>query len=361
MLAAAALAGLAGGCAHRAASDEDESAPANYAVAQVTLTRVARADISQMIALTGTLAALPNQDVRVSSLVAGRIAEMNVAEGDAVRTGQVLARLDDRTYRDQLQQTEAAAAQAKATLENAVATLKRNEDLFQRGIAARKDLEDARTQENVAAAAMRQAEAVLELARLQVARTEVASPLNGRVAKRFVNLGEQVDGTAAQPVVEVANLNEVELLGNLPAAYLAKVSIGETLIVTTDALPGKTFPGRIVAVSPAVDPATNVGLVRIRLANPGGLLRLGMFLTTQVPVEAHKNALTVPPQAIYKNENGQPRVFLVDKDSATAAPVRLGIETSDRVELLDGVKEGDTVIFTGGYGLGDKAKVSVKP
>ncbi len=352
----------AAGCSHKSAAD-DAGAEAS-AKAEVTLTKVARADISQMLTLTGTAAAPPNQDIKVSALVSGRVAELNVAEGDRVHAGEIVAKLDDRTYHDQLQQAEAAVEQAKANLDNAKLSHARNEDLFQRGIAARKDLEDARTQESVAQAAMRQSEAALELARLQLARTEIRSPINGMVAKRFVSGGEQVDGTSAQPIVEVANLQLVEFLGNAPAQYLAKMHPGERVTVTTEAVPDKKFDGNIVAISPSVDPATGVGLVRIRVPNSSGLLRLGVFLSADIPVETHKKALVVPVEAIYRDEEGEKRVFVANGDSATAVPVKIGIETKDQAELLPGdeggIKEGDTIILTGGYGLGDKAKIEVK-
>src|SRR5579863_7358452 len=228
---------LAAGCSRQSA-DEDVGAPAKP---DVTLTSVVRADISEMLSLNGTAAALPNEDVRVSALVPGRIAELSVAEGDRARVGQVVARLDDHSYRSQLLQAEAGEQQAKANFENAQLSHTRDEDLFQRGIVARKDLEDARTQESVAAATLKQAEAALELAKLQVARCEILSPLNGEVAKRFVSVGEQVDGTAAQPIVEVTNLQEVEFLGNAPAMYLAKLHPGEPVVVTTESAPGEKF------------------------------------------------------------------------------------------------------------------------
>lgn len=360
LLTGAVLSALAAGACSSRITEEASNLTAT---AQVTLTRVVRADISQTLSLTGTAAAPPNQDVRVSALVPGRIAELTVAEGDAVKAGQILAKLDDRTYRDQLQQAEAALQQAKANLDNVKLSHARNEDLFQRGIVARKDLEDSRTQESVAAAALQQAQAALELARLQVARSEIVSPLSGVVAKRFVSVGEQVDGTAAQPIVEVANLRQIEFLGNAPAMYLAKMRPGESVDVTTEAAPGKKFPGRVVAVSPSVDPATGVGFVRIRVPNAGGLLRLGIFLSAEIPIDTHSHALTVPPEAIYRDETGQPRVFVVKQDSATAVPVKIGIETRYRVELADaaGIKEGDSIILTGGYGLGDKAKIQTQP
>jgi len=345
------------GCSHPSADDETGSVAAS---AEVTLTRVVRADISDTLTLTGTAAAPPNADVRVSALVPGRIADLVVAEGDRVRAGQMLAKLDDRPYRDQLRQAEAAQQQAKANLENAQLAQKRNEDLFQRGIAARKDLEDARTQGSVAAAALQQTEAALELARLQLTRTQILSPLNGVVAKRFVSVGEQVDGTAVQPIVEVANLREIEFQANAPASYLGKMRSGEPVRLTGVAGGDKEVLGRVVAISPAVDPATGVGLVRIRVPNSDGILRLGMFLSAQVAVDTHAHALVVPPEAVYRDETGEPRVFVVTQDTATAVPVKLGIETKDHVELLAGVNEGDTVVLLGGYGLGDKARVRVK-
>ncbi|MGA8365937.1 MAG: efflux RND transporter periplasmic adaptor subunit [Candidatus Acidiferrales bacterium] len=358
LLGAAILTAAMAGCSHNAA--DDESGAAASARAEVTLTRVARADISRVVTLTGTAGALLNQDVRVSALVAGRIVDLKVAEGDRVAIGELLAKLDDLPYRDQLQQAEAAAQQAKASWENAQLAFQRNEDLFNRGIAARKDMEDARTEQSVAAAALRQAEAALELAHLQVARTRILSPLNGEVVKRFVSVGEQVDGTGTQPIVEVANLRDVEFLGNAPAMYLAKMHPGDLVEVTSQSMPGENFPGRVVAISPAVDPVTGLGLVRIRVPNPGGVLRMGVYLSADIPIETHAHALVVPPEAIYRNEAGEPRVFIVNGDTAMAVPVKLGIETKDRIELLSGVKEADTVILRGGYGLGDQAKIQVQ-
>ncbi len=348
-------------CSRKAASDEDASPDKLETVAEVTLTHVTRADISSMLTVTGTVAALPNQDVKVSSLVAGRIARLNVTEGDHVRQSQVLAAIEDRPYQDQFRQAQAAVEQARANLENAKLNRDRNETLFQRGIAARKDLEDARTQVSVNEAALSQAEAQLSLAKLQISRTHVLSPISGIVVKRFVSDGEQVDGTAGQPIFEVANLAPAELYANVPADYLGRIHLAQTLAISTDAFPGRSFSGRVVAISPAVDSSTNVGLVRIRIDNRDGLLRLGMFLSASIPLETHSNALVVPPQAIYRDEQGQPHIFSIEGDNATAVPVKLGIENADKVELLSGGKEGETVILAGGYGLGDKAKIKVQP
>ncbi len=353
---------LASACSPKTGGDADEAGGKSpEQVATVTVTKVTRGEITSWLTITGTVAALPNQDVRVSSLVPGRIAKMLATEGDRAHAGQVLAKIEDRPFLDQIQQAEASVAQANANLDNAQLSLTRNEDLFKRGIAARKEFEDARTLVSVDQAALKQAEASMSLARLQLSRTEVRSPLDGTVVKRFLSDGEQVDGTGAMPIFEVADLRQVELFGNVPANYLGRARAGQTLPVSSDAFPGKVFSGRIVAISPAVDPATNVGQVRIRIANPRGLLRLGVFLSAQLALDVHTNALLVPSAAIYRDADGQPEVYRVESDAATAEPVKLGIETADRTEILAGAKVGETVILTGGYGIEKQAKVKVQP
>jgi RND family efflux transporter MFP subunit len=347
------------GCSKSSGADEAAAAKKEDAPTQVTVTKVTRADISRMLQLSGSVAAVPNRDVKVSSLVPGRVAELTVAEGDRVSAGQVIAKIDDHSFRDQVAQAEAGEAQAQANVDNAKLNLARNEDLVQRGIAARKDLEDARTESSVTAAALKQMQATLSTARLQVSRTEIHSPIAGTIVKRFVSGGEQVDGTAAAPIVEVANLAEVELNANVSATDLVTMKEGQSLHLTSALLPGKTFNGQIVGISSAVDPVSNAGVVRIRIPNGGGTLRLGMFLGAQVPVETHPRALTIPAGSIYRGEDGAARVFVVQGDTANVAPVTLGLETPDRVEVLSGLNDGDTIILTGGYGLSDKAKVSV--
>lgn len=347
---------LVSGCSGGASDQPADS----QMTAEVTVTKVARGDIRQTAAVSGNVVALPNKDVKVSSLVAGRITSLNVAEGDRVRAGEVLATIDARASQDDLRKAQAALAQAQATVHNAQQNVTRDQTLFDRGIVAGKALEDAKTALSVAEAAENQAKAGEETSARQLEQTRILSPLSGVVAKRFASIGEQVDGTAAQPIVEVANIGEVELSGNLPASYLAKIHLGETLPIMSDALPGQAFDGRIVAISPSVDPATNVGSIRIRIANPKGTLKLGMYLNAQVPVETHANALTVPPQAIYHDAAGHTRVYEVAGDIAKAVDVKLGIDTKDRVEILSGVKEGETVILDGGYGLGETTKIKVK-
>lgn len=362
VLAAGVLLALAAGaCAGRASSDEDDEreGPSGDAVAEVTVTRVARSDVQRMLSVSATVSALPNRDVRVGTLVGGRIATLTVAEGDEVRAGQLLARIDDRPYRDELEQADAALARTRAEAENARLALAREEGLLDRGISARKDFEEARTQADVRAAEVRQAEAAASVARRQLERTEIRSPLAGRVVRRFVSVGEQVEASSAQPVVEVADPSEIELIANIPSDELVRLRTGDAIDVSTSGAAGAGRSGVVAGISPAVDPATNTGVARIRVRNGDGHFRLGMFLEIRIPAETRRGVLTAPLGAVYRGADGRPRVYRVEGDLATAVPVALGIEAAGRVELVSGVAEGDTLILDGGYGLGDTGRVRV--
>jgi len=349
---------LVSGCGKH--GDSQDSANETGPVPEVTVTKVKRAALDSTLAVNGNLTGPPNRDARVAALVPGRVAHVLVAEGDVVHEGQVLAELESSQLQDQVRQAEAAVAQTKANLENAKITAQRNEGLLQRGIAARKEVEDARTQVAVNDAALRQAEASLSVSKIQLSRAEIRAPFAGTVVRRFVGVGDQVDGTAAQPVVEVANVDSLELLGTVPASRLNSIKVGEDFNFQTDAVQGTTFKASVAAILPAVDPTTNNGTVRIRIPNPKRLLKVGQYLSIALPIKENGSQLVVPKRSIYPDETGEPHVYRVKSDEAESVAVQLGVQTSDSAEILSGLNEGDTVIVDGGYGLPEKAKVHVK-
>jgi membrane fusion protein (multidrug efflux system) len=353
-------AALAVGCTFAACgkkSSDEEPAAAEVPTIVADVAKVTRGTLTDELVVRGAIAAAPNDDVKVSALVAGRVEAVTVAEGDAVRQGQAIAELDRRPFDDQRRQAAAALEQARAQLENARLNLQRNQQLFERGISAGKEVEDARTQMAAAQAAVEQATALLNTADRNVERVHVRSPIAGRVVKRMVSVGEQVDGTAAQPIVEVANLERAELAANLQSEYLSRVKVGQSVSVRTDAFPGRTFAGAILAIAPAVDPATNAALVRIRVTNGGGLLKVGLFAEARVRLGEHADALVVPPSALVRDQRGT-AVYVVSGDLAERTAVTVGIEHADAIEIVSGLKEGQTVLTSSVYGLGEKAKLA---
>lgn len=338
-----------------------ESAKDSAPTPEVTLTTVRRGSVSQTLLVSGNLTALPNRDAKIAALVPGRIQSVLVTEGAMVHEGQMVASLDCTSFHDQLVQAEGAVAQAKANVENAKLASDRAEGLLQRGIAARKEVEDAKTQYSVYQSQLKQAEAAAAVSRSQVERCSLRAPFAGTVVHRFLGAGEQVDGTSAQPVLEIADIETLELLGTAPASRLSAVAKGNKFTFATPAVPGTTFRAQILDVLPAVDPATDNGSVRIRIENPKHLLKLGMFVSVDLSLNQAEPTLIVPKQAVYPDETGDPHVYRVKGDEAEFVPVQLGIQTKDEAQILSGVQEGDTVILSGGYGLPDKARVHSKP
>jgi RND family efflux transporter MFP subunit len=346
---------ICGACGSKEGDEATE--PVEVPTITADVAQVGRKTLAEELTVRGTVAAVPNEDVKVSSLVAGVINELSVAEGDSVAAKQIIARIDRRPLEDQRRQASAAVDQAKAQVENARLNLTRTEQLFQRGIAAGKEVEDARTQMAAAQSALEQTAASLNTANLQIERADVRSPIGGQIVKRMVSVGEQVDGTAAQPIVEIANLDRVEIAANVPAEQLTRVKVGQAATMSTEAYAGHTFKGSVIAVAPAVDPATNAALVRIRITNANRLLRVGVFAEARLQLAEHANALVVPPSAIVRNEEGA-AVYVVQGDIAQRTPVKVGLEQPGAVEILEGVTEGQTVLTSSVYGLGDKARLA---
>jgi membrane fusion protein (multidrug efflux system) len=185
----------------------------------------------------------------------------------------------------------------------------------------------------------------------------VTSPIAGAVVKRLVSVGEQVDGTGSQPLLEVANLDVLELAANVPSERLAAIRVGQKVDIVSDAYGDRSFAGEIVAIAPAVDPTTNAALARIRVANAGRLLKVGMYAQARVRVGERKGALTVPPSAVSKNEEGEAAVYVVSNGVAQRTVVKVGLEVSGAVEVLSGVSEGQPILVSAVHGLGDKAKL----
>jgi RND family efflux transporter MFP subunit len=169
-----------------------------------------------------------------------------------------------------------------------------------------------------------------------------------------------VDGTAAQPVVEVASVDSLELLGTVPAPRLNSIKVGEDFSFQTEEIPGTTFKASVGAVLPAVDPATNNGTVRIRITNTKHLLKVGEYLSVALPMRENGTQLVVPKQSVYPDESGEPHVYRVSGNEAESVAVQLGVQTSDSAEVLSGLTDGDTVIVNGGYGLPEKVTVRIK-
>src|SRR5882724_708307 len=390
-------------------------------VVEVEVAASQRAEVRAYVEGGGTLNALPGREASFSGATAGKVTHVLVQVGQHVTTGQTLAELDRSVLAAQVRQAQAALLQAQATAaqartvsgapsqtiaadqirqaEAALRTAQANETLaqsnltrqrrlFERGIAPRKDVDDAETQAKVTQAAVRQAEsalaaarvnatkglgeartqssvaagaveaaqAALDVARAELGRAAIRSPITGTVTKRAVNDGEAVD--PAMPAFEVIDSSSLDVVANLPAGYLGRVKTGDLATVHVEPLPDKEFSGGVVQVAPSVDPQTNTVAVRVRLANPDGELKAGIFATARIAVEIHENALVVPQTALVV-EGDETFVFVPVGEKVEKRKVTVGIRDGDDAEITEGLKDNERVVTTGAYGLGDGTKIKI--
>jgi RND family efflux transporter MFP subunit len=337
-------------CACHRGGGEEEQAPS---AVLVTTVKAARGDVSSAVEAAGDLAAVPGSDVKLGPLVAGRLAEVAVGEGDKVQPGQILASLDLTPLRDALAQAEAQLGQARAQEANARSRLQRAEKALAAGVAAAQEVEDNRLALATAQAAVRTAQAAVSTARNQLARSELRAPFAGVVAHVFVAPGEPVDANKA--VVEVARTEELEVRAPIAPATAAGLKVGQRADVRVDGFPGQTFAARVVALAPTIDPVTGAALVRLRVDNGKGALRLGAFAHARIERELRHDVLRVPRAALLGGE--QPALEVVESGKSKRKPVQIGAQDESFAEIASGLSEGEIVIVQGAYALPDGTPV----
>jgi membrane fusion protein, multidrug efflux system len=271
--------------------------------------------------------------------VAGRIAQIGFADGQRIKKGQLLFQLDDVLQQAELKQAEAQVSIARANL-------KRNRELMAEKFVSQRAVEESE-------AALQVAEAQMALAQARLGRMRIVAPFDGAVGIRNVNLGDYVKDGADLVNLEDASTLLVDF--RLPERYQAKLMVGQPVKVELDALPGKAFTAKVQAADPLVDANGRSVLVRAVLAAaPGSPLRPGLFARTTTVFATNDAALVVPEEAIVP-QAGKQYVFVLDAEGegegrkllSRRAEVKLGIRRANSVQVLDGVKAGDTVVVAG--------------
>jgi HlyD family secretion protein len=332
----------------------------------VELAKASRATIQSEITVVGNL--IGQATVSVAPRAAGRVESVSVKLGDRVSRGQRLAKIEDFEIQEQVKQAEAAQLVSEATIRQREADLKlaqtnadRSRNLFERQLLPKQTLDDneARYQSAVAAldlarAQASQSKARLDELRINLANTNIVSPVNGYVSKRAVDPGAFVSQNA--PVVDVVDISTVRLVANVVEKDLKELQTGNSTRVEVDAFPGEAFMGRIARVSPVLDPATRTAPIEIEIPNPTARLKPGMYARVSVTTSTRKEALVVPATAVV-DLGGRRGVFTPLNESAVFRALDLGTEQNDIVEVLGGLDVGDTVITTGSSALRDGDRI----
>ena len=335
----------------------------------VEVATASKSQIENELLVVGNL--IGDATVSVVPRVGGRMQDISVRLGDAVRRGQRIAKIEDFELQEQLKQQEAALEVSKATIRQREADLQlaetnaeRSRNLFARQLLPKQTLDDtearyqaALAQLDLARAQNSQSMARLEELRIQMTNTVVVSPVNGFVSRRSADPGAFVSQNA--PIVEVVAIDRVRLIANIVEKDLSQMQPGDPTQVEVDAFPGEMFEGRIARVSPVLDPSTRTAPIEVEIPNPGYRLKPGMYARVRITTDERKEALVVPSNAVV-DFGGRRGVFVAtESDTVLFRPVTVGIENDAVVEVLQGVEDGDRVVTTGAAALRDGDRVIV--
>jgi RND family efflux transporter MFP subunit len=323
----------------------------------VELGAAKRGDVQAHLTVVGNLIGL--QTVDIAPRTGGRLLSVNVQLGDRVRRGQVLAKVEDREIVEQVRAAEASQEVAKATIRQREADLNvaklnfdRSKNLFERQLLAKQSLDDAESrflaaqaQLDLSTAQLSQNAARLEELKINLQHTSVTSPVDGFVGKRSVDPGAMVNTNTA--IASVVDISRLRLIVNVVERDLKLVNSGDTAAVEVDAYPGEKFSGRIARVAPVLDPATRTAQMEVEIPNNDNKLKPGMYARINLTVEDRKNTLVVPKNAVIDFESKRGVWQPNGENRAQFIPVTLGIEGSDQIEVLTGLKEGDKFVTTG--------------
>ncbi len=305
----------------------------------VEITDVKAQDVADKFEVVGTIEAI--EEVTIVSEIDASVISLPFSEGSFINKGGLIAQLDDSQLSAEVNRTEALYDQSKTSYN-------RIKLIVDQKAGSPQDLDDA-------LANLKVAEANIELAKARLAKTRIVAPFSGNIGTRKVSVGAFL--RIGQPITELANLNEIRVGFSAPERFLAQLKKNAAVIVSSTVFPGYEIKGRIIAIEPILDSETrNVNIVA-RVQNPGQKFRPGMSANVSAILSERLKALIIPNEAVFAKGN-QSFVYVVGKDSSVyAAPITLGLQTSEVVEVVNGLKDGMQVVRAGHQKLFDGAKV----
>lgn len=304
------------------------AAPAAARAVLVRTAPPAVESVDDVVELPGDL--LPARRAVLAAEVSGRVEAVAVDLGDPVRRGQSLVRIDTRALQQQVAEAESVHRQAGAQLQRA-------RNLFEKQSITQKNLLDAITNEEVAAAR-------LASARLELSKSRIAAPWNGQVGERHVEVGDFA--APGQPLLTLVDASPLKVRAAAPAADVPFLEVGKAARVTVDALPGETFTGTVTRLGAELDPDARTLDVEVEIPNPSGRLRPGMLARVILPRQTLDDALLVPLDAVVDLGDEQV-VYVVEEDIARRRPVATGPVLGQRVVISSGLTFEDRVIVEG--------------
>lgn len=323
----------------------------------VEVTPVTIADIADIVSGVGTVAAM--RDVKVASETAGRVLNVYVKVGDAVKQGHTLVEVDAELKAAAAEQARAQMLAAKTNLEKSRKDYDRTRKLFDSGDVADVELEGYRLAYQSAEAQYKGAVAALRVADRQVSDSRIKSPISGVIASRRVEVGEMV-----APGMEIANVVDISSMKvklSVAEDDVVKLRAGQPAALRIDSRPGERFVGKILTVgAKSESPNGHTYPVEVIVQNKGNdLLKVGMFARVEVQARMAKGVLAIAKESLVE-DGVQPKVYVAKDGFARLRSISVGIRGSNLLQVVDGLAAGDLVISFGQKTLKDGAPVQFK-
>lgn len=301
---------------------------------------VKEASALTQITLTGNIAPDENKMVKIFPLVSGVAQSVTVQLGDVVQKGQTLAVMRSAEMAGYTKDY----ISSEADLRNTKRIMESTEDMYKGGLASQKDLEQARSDYQKAVAEGKRAGAVISINKSNDNGYEVKTPLSGFVVEKNLTNNTQVRADNSQNLFTIADLSTVYVLVNVYESDISKIQTGDSVKITTLSYPDKTFKGKIDKIDNMLDPDNKVMHARIKIDNPGNLLKPGMFANIMIKARSGEDLPVVSSNALVF-DNDKNYVIVVDgKSKVHIQPVNIAKTVEDRVYIRSGLKPGDRVV-----------------
>ncbi len=298
-------------------------------------------DILDSAEAVGTLRA--DESVIIRPEIAGKIVSYDFQEGQLVKAGTVIIRLDSEMNKAQLAQAEANLALSKLKIWRAEALLKKN-------FGKKGDLDEAATSLKV-----NEAQVIFEKARLD--KTSLVAPFDGILGLRKFSLGDYVQ--IGQDLVNIEKINPLKVDFTLPEIYASVIKSGQEIELDVPALSSMKFKGQVYAVNPHIDEEGRNLSIRAKLENTDLSLKPGMFVKVKAILGMRKNSLIIPEEALIPSNN-EVSVFKVVGQTAQLIKIKVGLRQKGTIEVLEGITANDLIITAGHSKLAPGMKVMIE-
>ncbi|WP_303922329.1 efflux RND transporter periplasmic adaptor subunit [Draconibacterium sediminis] len=322
--------------------------PNNKSEQKIQTTEVVRRDIGSTVLATGIIKPQVGAEVKVGSRVSGVVKKLRANIGDYVQAGQVIAELDNAELQAKLNQNIAAMNKAEADYEYAKLNLERQKSLLEQNYISQQQYDIAENTFKISGAQLKQAEANVEVAKVQLSYTTIYALTSGIISSVSTQEGETVlAGLSAPTFVNIIDLNRLEVQVYVDETDIGKIFTDQEVSFTVDTYTDTDFQGKVTAIYPKAVIQDNVVnyIVVVEIEDfQDKILRPEMTTTVTIYLESRKDVLTVPSRAITR-EKGERFVTVVDGDARINKKIKTGWYDINYTEVTEGLKEGETILL----------------